>query len=130
MRDPSAIDYSGPIFDWLRNSRDDALKKWESIITGELQQKQRAILGNVTPSKLPNFKAVDMHKTRFCDLRFQLGAGYLYCHQVQPFLFPPFMTSKLEVYIIYSENHGIGRMKDIWHHTLLCWYLLFSKSKS
>ncbi|WRX30528.1 snRNA-activating protein complex [Theobroma cacao] len=81
LRDPSAIDYSGPIFDWLRNSRDDALKKWESIITGELQQKQRAILGNVTPSKLPNFKAVDMHKTRFCDLRFQLGAGYLYCHQ-------------------------------------------------
>ncbi|EOY17426.1 hypothetical protein QUC31_001452 [Theobroma cacao] len=81
LRDPSAIDYSGPIFDWLRNSRDDALKKWESIITGELQQKQRAILGNVTPSKLPNFKTVDMHKTRFCDLRFQLGAGYLYCHQ-------------------------------------------------
>ncbi|XVE85319.1 hypothetical protein DITRI_Ditri17bG0082200 [Diplodiscus trichospermus] len=81
LRDPSAIDYSKPIFDWLRNSKDDALKKWESIITGELQQKQRAILGNVVPSKLPYFKAVDMHKTRFCDFRFQLGAGYLYCHQ-------------------------------------------------
>ncbi|XVE92128.1 hypothetical protein REPUB_Repub01dG0070500 [Reevesia pubescens] len=81
LRDPSAIDYSKPIFDWLRNSKADALKKWESIITGELQQKHRAILGSVTPSRLPHFKAVDMQKSRFCDLRFQLGAGYLYCHQ-------------------------------------------------
>ncbi|XWS22758.1 hypothetical protein CRYUN_Cryun29cG0063800 [Craigia yunnanensis] len=81
LRNSSAIDYSKPIFDWLRNSTDDALKKWESIVTGELQQKQRAILGNVEPSRLPHFKALDMHKTRFCDFRFQLGAGYLYCHQ-------------------------------------------------
>ncbi|XP_022733383.1 snRNA-activating protein complex subunit isoform X2 [Durio zibethinus] len=81
LRDSSAIDYSKTIFDWLRNSRDDALKKWESIVTGELQQKQRAILGSVEASRLPHFKAVDMHKTRFCDFRFQLGAGYLYCHQ-------------------------------------------------
>ncbi|KAF5450022.1 hypothetical protein F2P56_030405 [Juglans regia] len=81
LRDPSAIDYSEPIFDWLRNSKDEALKKWESITTGELQQKQKAIVGDVTGLQLPKFKAVDMHMTRFCDLRFRLGAGYLYCHQ-------------------------------------------------
>ena len=82
MRDPSAIDYSEPIFDWLRNSKDEALKKWECIITGELQQKQKAIVGDVTGLRLPHFKAVNMHMTRFCDLKFRLGAGYLYCHQV------------------------------------------------
>uniref|UniRef100_A0A2N9IJX5 snRNA-activating protein complex subunit n=1 Tax=Fagus sylvatica TaxID=28930 RepID=A0A2N9IJX5_FAGSY len=81
LREPSAIDYSEPIFDWLRSSRDEALKKWECIITGELQQKQKAIVGDVTGMRLPHFKAVKMHLTRFCDLRFQLGAGYLYCHQ-------------------------------------------------
>ncbi|XP_042982400.1 snRNA-activating protein complex subunit isoform X2 [Carya illinoinensis] len=81
LRDPSAIDYSEPIFDWLRNSKDEALKKWESITTGELQQKQKAIVGDVTGLQLPQFKAVDMHTTRFCDIRFRLGAGYLYCHQ-------------------------------------------------
>jgi hypothetical protein len=84
LRDPSAIDYSEPIFDWLRNSRNDALKKWECIITGELPQKQKAILGDdVTGLQLPQFKAADMHKIRFCDLGFRLGAGYLYCHQVK-----------------------------------------------
>ncbi|CBI33274.3 unnamed protein product, partial [Vitis vinifera] len=81
LRDPSAIDYSKPIFDWLRNSKDDALEKWECIISGDLQQKQKALLGDPTISHLPHFKAVDMHKTRFCDLQFRLGAGYLYCHQ-------------------------------------------------
>ena len=63
LRNSSAIDYSKPICDWLRNSTYDALKKWESIVTGELQQKQRAILGSVEPSRLPHFKDVDMHKT-------------------------------------------------------------------
>ncbi|XP_059439999.1 snRNA-activating protein complex subunit isoform X2 [Corylus avellana] len=82
LRDPSAIDYSEPIFDWLRNSRNDALKKWECIITGELPQKQKAIIGDdVTGLQLPQFKAADMHRIRFCDLGFRLGAGYLYCHQ-------------------------------------------------
>ncbi|KAK8691565.1 hypothetical protein V6N13_075071 [Hibiscus sabdariffa] len=81
LRDSSAINYSEPIFDWLRNSPDDAMKKWENIITGELQQKQKSILGGMAPSRLPHFKSTDMHKTRFCDFRFQLGAGYLYCHQ-------------------------------------------------
>ncbi|TXG69810.1 hypothetical protein EZV62_004745 [Acer yangbiense] len=81
MRDPFAIDYSEPVFDWLRNSKDEALKKWECIINGELQQKQRVVLGSVSASHLPHFRAIDMHKARFCDLRFRLGAGYLYCHQ-------------------------------------------------
>ena len=40
MRDPSAIDYSEPIFDWLRKSRDDALKKWECILAGKMQKKR------------------------------------------------------------------------------------------
>ncbi|KAF2312669.1 hypothetical protein GH714_039511 [Hevea brasiliensis] len=44
-RDPSAIDYSEPIFDWLTNSKDDALRKWECIISGELQRKQKAVIG-------------------------------------------------------------------------------------
>lgn len=82
LRDPAAIDYSEPIFDWLRNNKDEARKKWECIITGELQQKQKAIIGDVA-SQLPHFKAVDMQKTRFCDLKFSLGAGYQYCHQVR-----------------------------------------------
>lgn len=95
LRDPSAIDYSEPIFDWLRNSKDEALKKWECIINGELQQKQKAIVGDVTGLRLPHFKAVNMHMTRFCDLKFRLGAGYLYCHQV-PFSVPHFMILMVE----------------------------------
>ncbi|KAF9592167.1 hypothetical protein IFM89_012661 [Coptis chinensis] len=80
-RDPSAIDYSDPIFEWLRKSKDEACEKWECILSGELQQKQRALLGHATTPHLPQFKAVDMHKIRFCDLWFRVGAGYLYCHQ-------------------------------------------------
>ncbi|GMN27258.1 hypothetical protein TIFTF001_001552 [Ficus carica] len=80
LRDPTAIDYSEPIFDWLRNNKDEVRKKWECIITGELQQKQKAIIGDVA-SQLPHFKSFDMQKTRFCDLKFRLGAGYQYCHQ-------------------------------------------------
>ncbi|KAI4296097.1 hypothetical protein L6164_036084 [Bauhinia variegata] len=81
LRDPTAIDYTKPILDWLRNSKDEVQKKWECIITGELQQKQKAIMSEVSPPKLPHFTSVDMHKIRFCDLRFRLGTGYLYCHQ-------------------------------------------------
>ncbi|KAF9604669.1 hypothetical protein IFM89_009105 [Coptis chinensis] len=66
-RDPSAIDYSDPIFEWLRKS------KWECILSGELQQKQRALLGHATTPHLPQFKAVDMHKIRFCDLSFRVA---------------------------------------------------------
>ncbi|XP_043702175.1 snRNA-activating protein complex subunit isoform X2 [Telopea speciosissima] len=81
LRDPSAIDYSKPIFDWLKNCEKEALEKWECIIAGGSQQKRKALLGKVPTPDFPHFKAVDMHETRFCDLEFRLGAGYLYCHQ-------------------------------------------------
>ncbi|KAF3445056.1 hypothetical protein FNV43_RR14749 [Rhamnella rubrinervis] len=81
LRNTSAIDYSEPIFDWLQNNKEEALKKWECIISGDLQQKQKAVMGDASVLKVPNFKAVNMHQTRFSDLKFRLGAGYLYCHQ-------------------------------------------------
>ncbi|CAN8290982.1 unnamed protein product [Cochlearia groenlandica] len=82
LRKPSATDYSKPILDWLWNSKDEADKKWECILTGELQQKQKALLvGEAKAMGLPRFGSVDMQITRFCDLRFRLGASYLYCHQ-------------------------------------------------
>ncbi|CAK9177171.1 unnamed protein product [Ilex paraguariensis] len=81
LREASAIDYSEPILNWLKNSKNEALEKWECIVSGELQQKQKSILGSDTEPQLPKFKAVDMHQMRFCDLKFRLGAGYLYCHQ-------------------------------------------------
>ncbi|RDX89023.1 snRNA-activating protein complex subunit, partial [Mucuna pruriens] len=81
LRDPSAIDLTKPILDWLQNSKEEAQKKWEYIITGELQQKQKAIMGEESASQLPHFRSIEMHKIRFCDLSFRLGAGYLYCHQ-------------------------------------------------
>lgn len=56
-------------------------KKWECIQAGELGQKQKDVVGDSAISQLPQFKAVEMQKTRFCDLKFQLGAAYLYCHQ-------------------------------------------------
>ncbi|TYK29378.1 snRNA-activating protein complex subunit-like isoform X3 [Cucumis melo var. makuwa] len=80
LRNPSAIDYSKPILDWLRNSEDEARKKWECIITGELQQKN-SVVGEVSDLHVPHFRSVSMSKVRFCDLKFRLGAGYLYCHQ-------------------------------------------------
>ncbi|WVZ10817.1 hypothetical protein V8G54_015347 [Vigna mungo] len=81
LRDPSAIDLTRPILDWLQNSKEEAQKKWEYIITGELQKKQKAIMGEQSASQLPHFRSIEMQKLRFCDLSFQLGAGYLYCHQ-------------------------------------------------
>lgn len=36
---------------------------------------------------LPRFGTADMQSTRFCDLRFRVGASYLYCHQVKLFFF-------------------------------------------
>ncbi|KAI5676738.1 hypothetical protein M9H77_07688 [Catharanthus roseus] len=77
----SAEDYSKPILEWLENSENEALEKWECIVSGEMQQKHKAVLDNATGLQLPRFKSVDMQKTRFCDLRFRLGAGYIYCHQ-------------------------------------------------
>ncbi|CAH8355510.1 unnamed protein product [Eruca vesicaria subsp. sativa] len=81
LRNRSATDYSKPILNWLWNSKDEALKKWEGIITGELQQKQRTALGVTKAMDLPRFGSAEMQRTRFCDLRFRLGASYLYCHQ-------------------------------------------------
>ncbi|KAJ6294645.1 hypothetical protein OIU76_022681 [Salix suchowensis] len=81
LRDTSAIDYSEPIIDWLRNKKADAFRKWECIISGDLQQKQKAVVGESTTPSLPQFRRREMQNTRFCDLRFCLGAGYLYCHQ-------------------------------------------------
>ena len=31
---------------------------------------------------IASLQSCNMHMTRFCDLKFRLGAGYLYCHQV------------------------------------------------
>ncbi|KAK4364133.1 hypothetical protein RND71_015491 [Anisodus tanguticus] len=81
FRDPSAIDYSKPILDWLQESKSEALEKWESIASGELPKKQKEIFGSKIGPQFPHFKALEMQKARFCDLRFRLGAGYLYCHQ-------------------------------------------------
>ena len=50
-------------------------------ISGDPQKKNKALFGSETIAALPQFKASQMHKTRFCDLRFRLGSGYLYCHQ-------------------------------------------------
>ncbi|KAI3723605.1 hypothetical protein L2E82_35335 [Cichorium intybus] len=82
LRESNSIDYSKPILDWLRESEKIAVEKWESIISGELQQKQKEILGSESGGpKLPFLKPRQMQATRFCDLIFRLGAGYLYCHQ-------------------------------------------------
>ncbi|KAK9054074.1 hypothetical protein SSX86_025150 [Deinandra increscens subsp. villosa] len=81
LREASATDYSKPILDWLRESKKTALEKWECIVSGELQQKQKKSLGSGSGPKLPQFRSRPMQATRFCDLRFRLGAGYLYCHQ-------------------------------------------------
>ncbi|KAL7262406.1 hypothetical protein ACSBR1_000726 [Camellia fascicularis] len=81
LRDSKARDYSEPKLNWLRNSKDEALEKWEWIVSGELQKKQKEHLGSAMASQLPCFRSVEMNKTRFCDLRFQVGAGYVYCHQ-------------------------------------------------
>ncbi|KAD6795959.1 hypothetical protein R6Q59_012204 [Mikania micrantha] len=81
LREANATDYSKPILDWLTDSKEIALEKWECIVSGELQQKQKNVLGSGRGLKLPQLKASSMQTTRFCDLRFRLGAGYLYCHQ-------------------------------------------------
>ncbi|XP_071737069.1 snRNA-activating protein complex subunit-like isoform X2 [Rutidosis leptorrhynchoides] len=81
LRDARATEYSKPILDWLRESKDTALEKWECIISGELQQKQKEYIGCGIGPKLPQLKSRPMQATRFCDLNFRLGAGYLYCHQ-------------------------------------------------
>ncbi|KAK1392293.1 snRNA transcription factor [Heracleum sosnowskyi] len=81
LRDASAIDYSKPILDWLEDSKKEAHEKWEYILSGKLQPKQKALMDNKNKENLPQFKACEMHEKQFCDLNFRLGAEYLYCHQ-------------------------------------------------
>ncbi|MCI13186.1 snRNA activating complex family protein, partial [Trifolium medium] len=65
LRDPSATDLTRPILDWLRNSKEEAQKKWEYIINGELRHKQKAVVGEASVSHLPRFSSVEMHKIYF-----------------------------------------------------------------
>ncbi|CAN0891374.1 snRNA-activating protein complex subunit, partial [Linum grandiflorum] len=81
MRETNATDYSEPIFDWLRNSKKEVDKKWEHIVSGDLKRKHKALVGAMPSPSLPTFQRDQMQTVRFCDLKFQLGAPYLYCHQ-------------------------------------------------
>ncbi|XP_057490973.1 snRNA-activating protein complex subunit-like [Actinidia eriantha] len=81
LKDSKAIDYSEPILDWFRNSKDEAIAKWELIVAGELQKQQKLFLGSTISSQLSCFRVVERSKTCFCDLRLRIGGGYLYCHQ-------------------------------------------------
>lgn len=47
-----------------------------------LKKRQKDLLMGLNVSNVPDFKSAKMEKTRFSDLNFRLGAGYLYCHQV------------------------------------------------
>lgn len=103
LRDPSAIDLTKPIMDWLRNSKEEAQKKWECIVNGELQLKQKAVVGEASVSHMPRFSSIEMQKIRFCDLSFRLGAGYLYCHQVPSFFCRGFIVWLLPFLCFFSS---------------------------
>ncbi|KAF0916461.1 hypothetical protein E2562_007545 [Oryza meyeriana var. granulata] len=77
----STVDYSKPILDWLKNSSNEAEEKWDAITSGVLKKRQKDLLLGLNISNVPDFKSAKMEKTRFSDLNFRLGAGYLYCHQ-------------------------------------------------
>uniref|UniRef100_A0A0D9V9E0 snRNA-activating protein complex subunit n=1 Tax=Leersia perrieri TaxID=77586 RepID=A0A0D9V9E0_9ORYZ len=77
----STVDYSKPILDWLKNSRNEAEEKWDAITSGALKKRQKNLLLGLNISNVPDFKSAKMEKTRFSDLNFRIGAGYLYCHQ-------------------------------------------------
>ncbi|CAD6235375.1 unnamed protein product [Miscanthus lutarioriparius] len=77
----SATDYSKPILDWLENSSDEVAEKWDAITSGVLKKRQKVLLSGLSISNVPEFKSEKMQMTRFCDLHFWPGAGYLYCHQ-------------------------------------------------
>ncbi|KAL6840384.1 hypothetical protein ACP4OV_030194 [Aristida adscensionis] len=80
-RQHSATDYSKPILDWLQNSSDEVAEKWDAITSGVLKKRQKDLLRGLNISNVPEFKSEKMQMTRFSDLHFRLGAGYLYCHQ-------------------------------------------------
>ncbi|WVZ67707.1 hypothetical protein U9M48_016751 [Paspalum notatum var. saurae] len=77
----SSTDYSKPILDWLKNSTDEVAEKWDAITSGVLKKRQKDLLGGLNNSNVPEFKSERMQMTRFSDLHFRPGAGYLYCHQ-------------------------------------------------
>jgi hypothetical protein len=77
-----ATDYSKPILDWLQNSSEEVLEKWDAITSGVLKKRQKDLLKGLSISNVPEFKSEKMQRVRFSDLQFRLGAGYLYCHQV------------------------------------------------
>jgi len=81
MRLRSATDYSKPILDWLQNSSDEVAEKWDAITSGVLKKRQKDLLRGLNISNVPEFKSERMQTTRFSDLQFRPGAGYLYCHQ-------------------------------------------------
>ena len=83
MRHQSSIDYSVSIIDWLENSHEEASAKWDAIVSGTLKQKQKELLGELEHANVPKFKSMHMQRTCFSDLKFRLGNGYLYCHQVR-----------------------------------------------
>ncbi|WOH13785.1 hypothetical protein DCAR_0933296 [Daucus carota subsp. sativus] len=57
LRDTTAIDYSKPILDWLKDSKKGALEKWEYILSGRLQPRQKALVDDKKKEILPGFKA-------------------------------------------------------------------------
>ncbi|XP_051227718.1 snRNA-activating protein complex subunit isoform X3 [Lolium perenne] len=77
----SAVDYSEPILDWLKDSSDEVAEKWDAISSGALKKRQKDLLRGLNISNVPEFKSAKMQTTHFSDLHFRIGAGYLYCHQ-------------------------------------------------
>nr|XP_017225817.1 PREDICTED: snRNA-activating protein complex subunit-like [Daucus carota subsp. sativus] len=75
LRDTTAIDYSKPILDWLKDSKKGALEKWEYILSGRLQPRQKALVDDKKKEILPGFKAVRMQETQFWCLQAH------YCYQ-------------------------------------------------
>ncbi|CAO2167471.1 unnamed protein product [Urochloa humidicola] len=80
-RHRSATDYSKPILDWLQDSGDEVAEKWDAVTSGVLKKRQKDLLRGLNISNVPEFKSERMQTTRFSDLHFRPGAGYLYCHQ-------------------------------------------------
>lgn len=93
-----------------------------------MQQKHKAIFGNAAGVQLPQFISVDMQKTRFCDLKFRVGAGYIYCHQVFPShidLIFCVQQHQLITYFIGCPPRNIYWIKCVMH-SLHVWYTWLS----
>nr|TKW18425.1 hypothetical protein SEVIR_5G429900v2 [Setaria viridis] len=72
-------DHSGYFL--IENSGDEVAEKWDAITSGVLKKRQKDLLRGLNISNVPEFKSERMQTTRFSDLHFRPGAGYLYCHQ-------------------------------------------------